>query len=64
MSVRLRSALPRRQILFAKCVAAWRAARLRIEGAPTEGEAEAEVEVEVEVQAEPVKAWKSIDQPS
>ena len=60
MSVRHRSALPRRQILFAKYVAAWRAARLRIEGAPTEGEAEAEVEV----QAEPVKAWKSIDQPS
>ena len=60
MFVRLRSALPRRQIPFVKCVAAWRAARLRIEGAPTEGEAEAEVEV----QAEPVKAWKSIDQPS
>ena len=60
MFVRLRSALPRRQIPFAKCVAAWCAARLRIEGAPTEGEAEAEVEV----QAEPVKAWKSIDQPS
>ena len=62
MFVRLRAALPRPQGLFAKCVAAWRAARLRIEGAPTEGEAEAEVEVEV--QAEPVKAWKSIDQPS
>ena len=59
MFVRLRSALPRRQILFAKGVAEWRAAHLRIEGAPTEGEAEAEVEV----QAEPVKAWKSIDQP-
>ncbi len=58
MFVLLRSALPRPQVLFAKCVAAWRAARLRIEGAPTEGEAEAEV------QAEPVKAWKSIDQPS
>ena len=58
MSVRHRSALPRRQILFAKYVAAWRAARLRIEGASTEAEAEAEAE------AEPVKAWKSIAQPS
>ena len=58
MFVRLRAALPRPQGLFAKCVAAWRAARLRIEGASTEAEAEAEA------QAAPVKAWKSIDQPS
>jgi len=54
MFARLRAALPRPQVLFAKCVAAWRAACLRVEDAPTEAEA----------QAEPVKAWKSIDQPS
>lgn len=57
MFVRLPTALPRPQVLFAKCVAAWRAARLRIESASTEGEAEAEAQVA------PVKAWKSIDQP-
>jgi len=56
MFVRLRAALPRPQALFAKCVAAWRAACLRVGGASTEAEAEA--------QAEAVKAWKSIDQPS
>ena len=56
MVVRLRAALRRRQMLFAKSVAAWRAACPQAEGASTEAE------VEVEAQADAVKAWKSIDQ--
>ncbi len=50
MVVRLRAALRRPQVLFAKSVAAWRAACPQAEGASTEAEAET------------VKAWKSIDQ--
>ena len=56
MVVRLRAALPRPQGLFAKCVAAWRAASSQVEGGPTE------VGAEAEAQADAVKAWKSIDQ--
>ena len=54
MVVPLRVAPWRPQVLLAKWIAAWRAAFLRVGGAPTEAE--------VEAQAEAVKAWKSIDQ--
>src|SRR5690349_2330127 len=54
MVVRLRAALPRPQVLLAKCVAAWHAACSQVEGASTEAEAGA--------QAATVTAWKSSDQ--